>query len=120
MKTVVKVALGLVVGSLVLIGGCVALIGAGVDEADKEQRRKGITLREFRSVQMGSSRADVRTELGKPEDAQHFENAGIEGLEGSASRGSCVYYPEKGKGILEGRSFQLCFTNGRLDSKNVY
>jgi hypothetical protein len=120
LKTVVKVALGLVLGMVVLIGGCVALIGAGVDDADDEQRKKGITLREFRSVSMGSSRADVRAELGKPEDAQEFESAGIEGLDNTASRGSCIYYPEKGKGLFEGRSFQLCFTDGRLDSKNVY
>jgi hypothetical protein len=119
LKTVLKVALGVLLGFAVLIGGCVALIGAGVDEADKEQRKKGISVSEFRSMQLGSSQAEVRRRLGKPEDAQQFEQAGIEGLT-QPSRSSCVYYPEKGKALFEGRSFQLCFTDGRLDSKNIY
>jgi hypothetical protein len=119
LKTVLKVALGIVLGATVLIGGCVALIGAGVDEANDEQKKKGITAREFRSVPLDSSRAEVRQRLGRPENAQAFEQAGIDGLT-EPSRSSCIYYPEKGKDILEGRTFQLCFTNGRLDSKNIY
>ena len=47
---------------------------------------------------------------------------GVPNFEGGKSneKSSCIYYPEKGKGIGEGKSFQLCFTNGKLDSKNVY
>lgn len=120
MKTVLKVALGFILGAVVLIGGCTVLFAAGVNEADKEQQEKGITMSEFRAVDLGSSRADVRRSLGEPESAQQFESAGIEGIEDTASKSSCIYYPQKGKGILEGKSFQLCFTDGKLDAKNVY
>jgi hypothetical protein len=115
-----KVALGLVLGAVVLIGGCVALISAGVDEANEEQKAKGITIAEFRAVELGSARVAVIRSLGKPESAQQFENAGIEGIDNTSSKSSCIYYPQKGKGILEGKSFQLCFTNGKLDAKNAY
>jgi len=120
MKTVLKVALGILLGFTVLVVGCAALFSAGVDEADKEQKKKGITVSQFRGVQQGSSEAEVRAALGKPEDAQEFEDAGVEGLSGTASSSACIYYPEKGKGIGEGRSFQLCFEGGRLNSKNAY
>lgn len=119
MKTVFKVALGIILGLTVLIGGCVAVLGAGVDEADKEQKKKGITVAQFKAQKTGKAERAVRTDLGDPEDAQQFEDAGVEGLV-KPSKSSCIYYPEKGKGIGEGRSFQLCFTNGKLDSKNVY
>jgi hypothetical protein len=117
--TVWKVMLGVVLGFCLLIGGCVALIGVGVNEADKEQKKKGITLKQFRSVKQGTSQADVEAELGTPEDAQEFEQE-IPELDTGTQRSSCIYYPEKGKGIGEGRSFQLCFDNDKLTSKNVY
>lgn len=119
MKTVLKVALGVLLGVTVLIVGCVAVIGAGVDSADKEQKKRGITLGQFKAQKAGVAESDVRAELGKPDDAQQFEDAGVKGI-ADPSKSSCIYYPEKGKGIGDGRSFQLCFTNGKLDSKNVY
>lgn len=102
-----------------LIVGCVAVIGVGVDSADKDQKKKGITLGQFSAQKAGKSESAVRGELGKPDDAQQFEDAGVEGI-ADPSKSSCIYYPEKGKGIGDGRSFQLCFTNAKLDSKNVY
>lgn len=120
MKTALKVAGGIVLGFTVLIVGCAALFSAGVDEADKDQKKKGITTSQFRSISQGATESDVRAELGKPDDAQKFESAGVEGIEDSGSRGSCIYYPQKGKGIGEGETFQFCFEGGKLNAKNAY
>jgi hypothetical protein len=118
-STVLKVMLGVVLGACVLIVGCVALLAAGVNEADKEQKKKGITLSQFRSIQQGTTQEEVEADLGTPEDAQEFEQE-IPELNTGKQQSSCIYYPEKGKGIGEGRSFQLCFDNGKLTSKNSY
>lgn len=113
-------------GCLGLVGGAVALvvvlglaIGAGVEEAEREQDRVGITLSEFRSVEQGTSQEAVIDQLGEPEDQQEFEQQ-IPELQDAPSQSSCIYYPEKGKPLFEGRSFQLCFDEGRLTSKNAY
>ena len=119
MKTALKVALGIIIGLVVVVGGCTALLGAGINEADKEQKKKGITASQFRAIKHRTSRSEVQRKLGRPEDSQRFEDAGVRGVT-RGSRSSCIYYPEKGKGIGEGRSFQFCFTNGQLDSKNAY
>ncbi len=111
--TFLKVVLGVIVGSLIIIGGCTALIGIGLNSKSD----KGITRAQFDAVPQGTSQADVETQLGKPENAQQFENK-IPGLD--TSKSSCVYYQEKGKKILEGNSFQLCFDGGALTSKNAY
>ena len=118
-STVLKVMLGVFLAFALLIGGCIALVGVGVNEADKEQKKKGITLSEFRSVKQGTTQKEVEAEFGKPEDAQEFEQE-IPELDTGNQKSSCIYYPEKGKGIGEGRSFQLCFDNGKLTSKNAY
>jgi hypothetical protein len=116
--TVLKVMLGVFLGGCLLIAGCVALLAAGVNEAENEQDEHAITLAQFREVERGSSESEVRQQLGvDPGDAQKFEN---EGLPGEAVRGSCIYYNEKGKGLGEGRFFQFCFDNDRLTSKNSY
>ena len=117
--TFMKVLLGVFLGGLLLIGGCVALFGAAVDEADKEQQEKGITRAQFDSIEQGTSQEDVEAELGQPEDSQEFEQQ-IPELQEEASKSSCIYYPEKGKPLFEGDSFQLCFDDGKLTSKNAY
>jgi hypothetical protein len=118
-RTFLKVMLGVIIGGCVLIGGCFALLAGGVNEADKEQKKQGITLTQFRSISQGTSEGDIKDQLGKPEDAQEFEDAGVPGVTGK-SKSSCIYYPEKGKGIGEGHSFQFCFDNGKLTGKNAY
>ena len=118
-STVLKVMLGVVLGGLLLIGGCTALIAGGFSEAEKEQQKKGITLKEFRSIEQGSTQGEVEAQLGAPEDAQEFEQE-IPELNTGPQQSSCIYYPEKGKPLFEGRSFQLCFDDGKLTSKNSY
>ena len=57
MKTVLKIALGIILAFTVLIVGCVAIIGAGVDEAvdevQKESDKTSITQAEYQSVKVG-------------------------------------------------------------------
>jgi hypothetical protein len=118
-RIVLKIMVGMVLGFCLLIGGCVALIGAGVDEAQKENDRAGITAAQFGSIKQGTAQRDVEAELGTPQDAQEFEQQ-IPELQDNPSKSSCIYYPEKGKALFEGRSFQLCFDEGKLTSKNAY
>jgi hypothetical protein len=119
LKGCVLVGLGICLAAGALIVGCTALIGAGVDEAEKEQNKKGITLSEFRNIKQGATQDDVEAKLGPPEDSQEFEQQ-IPELQGQPSRSSCIYYPEKNKPLFEGRSFQLCFDEGKLTAKNAY
>ena len=119
MRTVLKIAIVVVLGLTVLIVGCVAVLGAGIEEADQEQRRQGITLAQFREVEQGTGQSVIERRFGPPEDAQEFENQ-VPEIQDQPARSSCIYYPERGKGIGEGRSFQFCFDEGRLTSKNAY
>jgi hypothetical protein len=116
---VLKVMLGLVLGTVLLIAGCSALLAGGVNEAQKQQDAKGITAEQFSSIKQGTSQSDVEAELGTPENAQEFEQQ-IPELQDQPSKSSCIYYPESGKPLFEGRSFQLCFDGGKLTSKNAY
>ena len=123
MKTIFKIMLGIVLGGVLLAVGCAALVGTGVDqavkEAEREQNARGITMKQFRAVKQGTSQRRIERRLGAPEDAQEFENQ-IPELQDQPSRSSCIYYPEADKPLFEGRSFQFCFDEGRLTSKNAY
>jgi hypothetical protein len=118
-RVVLKVVLGVFLGFCLLIGGCVAVLGAGVDQAQKENDRAGITAAQFASIEQGTAQADVEAQLGKPQSAQEFEQQ-IPELQANPSKSSCIYYPESGKALFEGKSFQLCFDEGKLTSKNAY
>ena len=101
--------------------GCVAVVGTvaskAVDELNKEQARHAITSGQFTNVQLGTSRADVISELGKPpEDAQEFVQRGI--LNGQDLNSSCIYYNKAGGSF--GNIYQFCFQNDALESKNSY
>jgi hypothetical protein len=113
--TFLKVVLGVVLGGLILIGGCIALVGAGLSSEETD----GITRSQFDSIEQGTEQSEIEDKHGEPEDAQEFESE-IPELQDQPSRSSCIYYPEKGKPILEGQSFQLCFDDGKLTSKNAY
>jgi hypothetical protein len=101
-----------------LIVGCVALVGSAGEEAvkeiDKQQRANSITAEQFRAVKLGSSQQAVEDKLGEPADAQEFESEGI--LQKEPENSSCIYYNKRGGQF--GDLFQLCFTGGKLNSKN--
>jgi hypothetical protein len=117
MKTVLKVALGMVLGMVVLVAGCAALVGGAANEVDKELKREqnanAITNAQARSLKLGTTRAKVEQRFGAPRDTQESENAGL-------GKDSCVYYNVKGGKTFD--SWQLCFegdgTAGKLRSKN--
>jgi hypothetical protein len=113
------VTLGVLLGGTLLVGGCVAIIGIGADEAQKERNRKGINQSEFDSIQQGMSQQEVEQRLGPPKDSQEFEQ-NIPELQDQPFRSSCIYYPEKNQPLFEGQSFQFCFDEGKLTSKNAY
>lgn len=113
--TFLKVVLGVVLGGTILIVGCAALVAGGLSTKETD----GITRAQFDSITQGTEQSEVEDEFGEPEDSQQFENQ-IPELQDAPSRSSCIYYPEKGKAILEGQSFQLCFDEGKLTSKNAY
>lgn len=117
MKTVFKVVLGVLIGGLLLIGGCVALIGGAANEVDKEldkeQNENAITNDQARSVKLGTTRAEVEQKFGKPESTQESENEGL-------GADTCIYYNVKGGEVLD--QWQFCFggngNQGKLRNKN--
>lgn len=113
-----KAVLGVVIGAVVvLVVGYVAVLALGLKEAEKENERAGITASQFQSVDVGATRKQVESTLGKPGDAQALESR----IPASArSAGSCIYYPESGQGLFNGKVFQLCFDDGRLTSKHAH
>lgn len=121
MKTVLKVALGMMLGGLVLIAGCAALIGAGADKVskdlDRQQQAHAISLAKFRGVKHGWTERQVIGYVGKrPQDRQEFE--GENALSREPANSSCIYY-NRAAG-RPGDLFQFCFEQGRLRSKNSY
>jgi hypothetical protein len=112
-----KVVLGVLIGGLVLIGGCVALLAGGANEAskelDKEQDKNAITSNQARSVKLGTTRGEVVGKFGKPKSDQESENAGV-------GADSCIYYNLKGGEVLD--QWQFCFSGkgkqGKLTGKN--
>lgn len=113
--TFLKVILGVVLGGTILIVGCVSLLAVGLES----EQDKGITRAQFDSISQGTQQSSIEDSYGKPENSQEFEQQ-IPELQDQPSKSSCIYYPEKGKKILEGSSFQLCFDDGKLTSKNAY
>jgi len=71
---VVKIALGVLLASLVLLAGCAVLFGAFVTEVDKgvqqEDHRSAITRADAAKVRRGMSERQVVRALGKPRDTQ--------------------------------------------------
>lgn len=104
------IAASLVAGGLVL-GGCAALIAAGLNEVEEEQEEHEITRQQFDAIQPGSTRASVEAALGEPLETETFDEPG--------GRVTCLYYPERGEDVFAQLSeqFELCFVAGRLDSK---
>ena len=111
MKTGVKIAVGVVLVLAVLIGGCFAFTGGGDDET------QAITLEEFDSVEVGATRQQVEDELGSSANAEELARVGIKlPQKGPAT---CIYYPEEGKALGKGRTFQFCFTDDKLGFKKA-
>lgn len=118
MKTVLKITLGIVLGFTVLIVGCVALIGAGVDEAQKTSDKTAITLAQYEAAKTGeTTRAQLVERFGKPQSSDSVQADGVEGIPESDFQQDCIYYSRKGK---LASLFQFCVDgDGVLRSKSA-
>lgn len=114
MKTVLKITLGILLASVLLIGGCAALIGGAANEVQKEHDKSAITPAQYRSISTGMTRKAVERELGAPADESEFSSE-IEGFDQPVGS-SCIYYHRKGE-LLS--LYQFCFdvNTGRLETK---
>jgi hypothetical protein len=107
-----KVLLGIVAG-FVLVPIVVVVIFAvalGSTVHSSQAKAANVTAH-IDEVQMGMSKSQVESILGKPEDSQHMEMA----LFGQTDTNDCIYYGEFSSTI-----YQFCFTNGALDAKDQY
>lgn len=114
MKTVLKIAAGVVIGCTILIGGCTALIGGAANEAskalDKESKTHAITAKQYASAKLGNTRASIEKRFGKPDSTDSTEAAGI-------GKQDCIYYKQRGK---LASLYQFCFNGkGKLEIKNA-
>lgn len=117
MKTVVKVTLGVLLAFLVLIGGCVALVGGAADSVRKDNDKTAITRAQYRQVKTGDKRSEVEQLLGDPSSDTEF-STDVEGLDKPVGS-SCISYDRKGQ-ILAG--YQFCFdvSTEKLESKSSF
>jgi ribosomal protein L40E len=120
-RTGLKIFVGICVAGLVLVVGCTALLAGGVNEAvkelDAEQAEHAITRSEFKALEIGMTQQQVIDSTGKaPEDRQNFESEGFLSEEPTTS--TCIYYNQADGEFLD--TYQLCFDNGRLTSKNAW
>lgn len=122
MRTVVKIALGIVLGLTVVIVGCSAILGAGVDKAQKNSDRTAITPADYRAVTSSDSRQQVIDRLGKPQSADEIDQTLPKDLRTAVKKGeedlACIYYGRKGH---LASIFQFCFDgNGKCQSKSRF
>lgn len=118
-RTALKVVLGLSLVGLVVIIGCSALLVGGANEAvnelNREQERHAIIRAQFDALELGTTQAEVIRSLGKqPQDRQNFESEAF--LDEEPANSSCIYYNQAGGEFLD--TYQLCFDDGKLTSKN--
>jgi hypothetical protein len=121
MKTIFKIAAGILVAMCVLIGGCVALVGVGVDQAQKDSDKTAITFKQYQSVNSKDSLADVKHQFGEPQSAdevdQDLDASAREFIKDGEEDLKCVYYNRKGH---LASIFQFCFDgNGKYQSKTA-
>ncbi|MCB0857682.1 MAG: DUF2510 domain-containing protein [Solirubrobacterales bacterium] len=120
-RTALKVFVAICVAGLIFVVGCTALLAGGVNEAvnelDAEQEKHAITRAQFQALEIGMTQQEVIDSTGKtPEDRQNFETEGI--LSKEPEKSSCIYYNRADGEFLD--SYQLCFDNGELTSKNAW
>lgn len=114
MKLILKIVLGIVIATILIIGGCAALVGGTLNEVDKEltesQNENAITEAEFKSLRIGTPLSEVKAEFGKPEDTQTMNIQGQKNV--------TIYYNVKGGELMD--MYQLSFDAGKLTSKSKF
>ena len=113
--TVVLVVLAVL--AVLGVGGCVAcvaIVGETTDdvgrelerELEREFQRHSITKEQYDSAELGTRRESLERRFGPPAD------------ESQTADSTCVTYNRRGGEL--GDTFQLCFRNGRLQSKDAF
>jgi outer membrane protein assembly factor BamE (lipoprotein component of BamABCDE complex) len=112
MKTVLKIALGILLAGVVLIGGCTALIAGAANDPEVKKSvaalddmtgaNDGQYRAKIKRVELGMTQDEVVAIMGKPRDKQRMES--------EFGTDVSLYYG----------SWQLNFTDGVLDSKNRF
>lgn len=118
MKTVLKIVLGIIIAAVLLIGGCAALLGAGIEGAQEESDKTAITQSQYQSIKTGTSRDTVESRLGEPQSRDEWETE-VEGLSDEPLGSECIYYGKKGEFMS---LYQFCFDSqtGKLESKSSW
>ena len=97
-----------ILGCLLIFAAFVGADSSGCEEIDKSEKSSAqVTKKKVKQVKLGDTKREVRALLGKPENSDRME---VEGM-----KMDCWYY-----GVLAERSWQFCFNNGKLESKNRY
>ncbi|WP_022926749.1 hypothetical protein [Patulibacter americanus] len=117
MKTIVNIALGVILAVVLLVAGCAALIGGAANEVQEDSDRTAITEQQYRQVKTGDRKADVEAELGDPQSADEFSTE-IDGLDKPVGS-SCIHYGKKDE-LVSG--YQFCFdvNTDKLESKSSF
>ena len=122
MKTVLKIALGIILAFVVLIVGCAALFSAGVNEAQKDNDKTSITQAEYDSVKIGpngNTRERLIERFGEPQSQQDIQSGEIEGIPDTASGMECIYYNREGK-LASLYQFCVDTQTNRIQSKSAF
>ncbi|MGH3359154.1 MAG: hypothetical protein ACRDO7_10155 [Nocardioidaceae bacterium] len=113
----------LVLGGVVLVAIVVFVLIASlflfvvrdaVDDVESGRNETAITIEQYKAIELGMREADVRSELGEP------DNKTASGDDSASSTAtSCLYYNERDAGLVAGDSFKFCFTGDQLVRKSV-
>jgi hypothetical protein len=115
--SIVKIALGIILAFTIIIAGCVALLGTGVDKAPNNSDKTAITTGQYDQAQTGTwTKSQTISAFGTPQDAQDMQAAGIQGVPDSGFSASCIYYGEKGH---LASAFQFCFDDRAILSTKL-
>lgn len=110
MKTIAKIALGIILATILIVAGCSALIGGAASEVQKESDAHAITVKQYKSIHKGEKMHKVLAALGKP-DSKHVDSTmGVKDQ-------TCLYYNNKAD-LMGG--FQFCFDGKTLFAKSSY
>jgi len=110
MKTILKIMLGVVLGSIVLIGGCAVVVGASVDKAAKDTEKASASAAQVDRIKHGMRPAQVHRIMA-PAKAQLESSSDTEGL--STSRVETFDVKDGGK--LFGKSVTVFYSNGHVN-----
>jgi len=113
MKTILKIVIAGIILLILAVGGCTALVGGAISEADKQikkdQAEYGMSPAEFRKIKTGVAYDEFVKTHGKP-DPEQTQRITVDGM-----KSVTVYYNVEGGDLLD--MYQFSFTNGTLESK---